>query len=165
MNEPAATDSPEPCFLDANILMYAIGRDHPYKEPCIRVLRRIEEDTLRVVSSVEVLQEILHRYRSLREYQVAAGAFTQFKLLCDEILPLEPGDVDRAFEILEDHREISVRDAIHAATMFRRGLEKILSTDKHFDAIEGVVRVDPLALSPPPEGEPEPLPDRSPEED
>ncbi len=86
-------------------------------------------------------------------------------MLCDEILPLDPGDVDQAFEILEDHREISVRDAIHAATMLRRGLERILSTDTHFDVIEGVVRVDPLALSQPPEREPEQPPDQSPDED
>ncbi len=110
--------------------MYAIGGDHPYRDPCIRVLRRIEEDALRVVSSVEVLQEILHRYRSLREYEVAATAFTQFKVLCDEILPLEPGDVDRAFEILEDHREISVRDGIGTAAAAAAVLEgEVKSSD------------------------------------
>lgn len=148
MSEPADTaDSQrEVYFLDANILMYAIGREHPYKESCIRVLERIEDEAIRVVSSVEVLQEILHRYRSLREYEVAASAFTHFKMLCDEILPLGEVDVDRAFQILEAHREISVRDAIHAATMIHYGFERILSTDTHFDAIEGVVRVDPLAI-------------------
>ncbi len=83
-------------------------------------------------------------------------------MLCDEILPLDPGEVDQAFESLEDHREISIRDAIHAATMLRRGFERILSTDTHFDVIEGIVRVNPLALSQPPEREPEQAPDRCP---
>ncbi len=147
MSEPAATDSrSEAYFLDANILMYAIGKDHSYKEACIRALQRIEDETIHVVSSVEVLQEILHRYRSQREYEVAASAFTHFKVLCDEILPVDEVDVDRAFEILEQDRQISVRDAIHAATMLHRGFTRILSTDKHFDAIEGILRVDPREL-------------------
>lgn len=65
------------------------------------------------------------------------------------ILPLNEADVDRAFRFLEDYWEIRVRDAIRAATMLHHGVEKILSTDTHFDTIEGIVRVDPLALSQP----------------
>jgi len=150
---------PDVYFLDANVLMYAIGRDHPYKAPCIEVLRQIEQEAIRVASSVEVLQEILHRYRSLREYEVAATAFTQFKALCEDILPVEPGDVDRAFLILEETPELAVRDAIHAATMHHHGLKKILSTDTHFDLLEQIARVDPRVLSPrPQEHTPSPMP-------
>jgi len=147
-SEPANTGSRiDPYFLDTNILMYAIGRDHPYKEPCIRILELIEDEAIRVVSNVEVLQEILHRYRSLREYEIASNAFVHFKALCDEILPVDEVDLDLAFRILEGAPEIAVRDAIHAATMLNRGLERILSTDTHFDKIEGIVRIDPRSLS------------------
>ncbi len=147
-SEPPATDSREqPYFLDANVLMYAIGKAHPCKAPCIQVLERIEDETIHVVSSVEVLQEILHRYRSLREYEIAASAFTHFKTLCDDILPVDKADMDLAFRILEKAPAISVRDAVHAATMQNQGLERILSTDTHFDSIAGVIRVDPRVLS------------------
>jgi len=147
-NEPVDTDSrTEPYFLDTNILMYAIGRDHPYKAPCIRILELIEDEAISVVSNVEVLQEILHRYRSLREYEIASSAFLHFKALCDEILPVGEVDMDLAFRILEGAPEISVRDAVHAATMLNCGLEKILSADAHFDRIDGIVRIDPRILS------------------
>ena len=41
---------------------------------------------------------------------------------------------------------IKARDLIHAAVMQNNGLTQIVSTDKHFDQIEGIVRLDPQAL-------------------
>ena len=139
--------SRSPAFLDANILMYAIGEDHPYKRPCVTVLKQIEAEALQVVTSVEVLQEILHRYHSLREYATAATAFTNLKKLCETILPVREPDVDRGFRILQAHPRIRVRDAIHAGTMLNNGLRRILSTDRHFDDVEGIVRIDPATLA------------------
>ncbi len=136
-----------PAFLDANILMYAIGRDHPYKAPCIAVLKRIEAEALQVVTSVEVLQEILHRYYSLRNYEVATTAFGSMKRLCERVLPVVEADVDRAHRILQDLPHLGVRDAIHAATMLNNGLRKIVSTDRHFDEIKAIARLDPVKLS------------------
>lgn len=138
----------EDCFfLDSNILMYAIGKEHPYKQPCIATLKQIEAEVVRVVTNVEVLQEILHRYHSLGRPRVAATAFSALKKLCEGILPVLEGDVDLAFDLLHESPQIRVRDAIHAATMQNNGLSKIISTDKHFDAVKGISRIDPAALT------------------
>ena len=55
-------------------------------------------------------------------------------------------DIRRAIEHYEARRDAGVkpRDAIHAATMYRHKVERILSTDKHFDVLEAVKRYDPL---------------------
>jgi predicted nucleic acid-binding protein len=45
------------------------------------------------------------------------------------------------------YANISMRDAIHAASMQNNGHEKILSADSHFDNIEEIERVDPLKFS------------------
>lgn len=134
-------------FLDANILMYAIGKQHLYKPSCIAVLKQIEAEVIHVVTSVEILQEILHRYYSLRNYEVATSAFANMKKLCEKILPVLEADVDRAHRILQDLPHLKARDALHAATMLNSNLRKIISTDKHFDAIKGIVRVDPARLA------------------
>ena len=136
-----------PAFLDANVVMYAIGQDHPYKQPCVAVLKQIEAETIRVVSSAEILQEILHRYYSLRNYTAAATAFASTKKLCDKILPVLEADVDRAHRILQDLPHLGVRDAIHAATILNNGLRAIISTDKHFDQIKELRRIDPAKLA------------------
>jgi hypothetical protein len=135
-----------PLFLDANILMYAVGKDHPNREPCREILRRIEADDLIVVTSVEVLQELLHRYRSLGRPDLATTVYRATKDLCEEILSVTEEDLDHAHKILQAHASISVRDALHAATALRRGIKGILTTDRHFDDLPEITRLDPVDL-------------------
>lgn len=41
-------------FLDANIVMYCLGREHPLKAPCLQVVERIRDGRLSVCTSTEV---------------------------------------------------------------------------------------------------------------
>ena len=132
-----------PAFLDANILMYAIGKEHPYKQPCIAVLKQIEAEAIHVVTSVEVLQEILHRYYSLRSPEVATTAFTNMKRLCERVFPVFEADVDRAHRMLQDLPHLNVRDAIHAASALAAAESKIVSEDRVFDRVPGMTRTWP----------------------
>ena len=52
-------------FVDANVIMYAVGAEHPYRRPCLDALERIVREGLPAVVSSEVHQEIMHRYLSL----------------------------------------------------------------------------------------------------
>ena len=131
-------------FLDANILMYALGKPHLYREPCLKILAAIEADTIDVVTNTEVLQEILYRYRAVANPEEAERIFSLARRLCEIVLPVRLRDVDLAAALLKRHPTIQVRDAIHAATMLHAGLPRILSTDRHFDAIKGIRRVDPI---------------------
>lgn len=136
-------------FLDANIIMYAIGTDHPAKPGCVAVLKLVEAGAIQVVTNVEVFQELLHRYYSLGRSEVADQAFTNLKTLCEQVLPVLESDLDRAYTILREQPRISIRDAIHAATMLNNGLHTIISADRHFDVIQGITRIDPSTLQSP----------------
>lgn len=52
-------------LVDANILMYAVGADHYHKRPSIAFLERAGAGEIEASIDAEVLQELLHRYRSL----------------------------------------------------------------------------------------------------
>ncbi len=56
---------------------------------------------------------------------------------------LQKNKVKRAIELFEWYgpRGVSARDVVHAAVMLNNGLTHILSTDEHFDVIEGITRV------------------------
>jgi predicted nucleic acid-binding protein len=41
---------------------------------------------------------------------------------------------------------VAARDLLHAAVMQNHQLTHIISTDQHFDKIEGIARLDPQAL-------------------
>jgi hypothetical protein len=132
-------------LLDTNVFMYAAGREHPLKTACVAVLRRVAVDDLRAVTDTEVLQEILHRYGALGErdrgIRLARLAVDQ---VGGDVLPVTLADMRRAFDLWErTGSAIKSRDAVHAATMLNHGLTHIVSADEHFDAVEGLTRVDP----------------------
>jgi predicted nucleic acid-binding protein len=130
-------------FLDANVLMYAAGAVHPLREPCREALKRAVDQEVSLVTDTEVLQEILYRYFSISRGEVARAVYGSAIRLCDEIIPIDEGHTSRALEILLAHGQLSPRDAIHAATMEDHGLERLLSTDRDFDALEHLERIDP----------------------
>jgi hypothetical protein len=131
-------------FLDANIIMYAIGKEHPFRNPCRKILEQIKNGTIEVVSCTEVIQEILYRYFSLKMPEIAKEASLAVKTICSQIYPVTIEETDLALELLLNNPSIGTRDAIHAATMMNHGINRILSTDSHFDSIAGIERVQPV---------------------
>jgi len=127
-------------FVDSNIPMYLVGADHPHKVDSQRVLERLIADRARLVTDVEVLQEILHRYAAIGRRDAIQPAFDVIEGVVDVVFGIEKVDVDRAKEILLARSEISARDAIHVAVMQRHGISEILSFDKGFDNLPGVTR-------------------------
>lgn len=130
-------------FLDANIIMYALGKEHPFKAPCRKYLEKIKEGELLVVSNTEVLQEVLHRYFSIRMPDLAEAALEALKAFCREIYPIRLSEIEKAYGLLKEFPSINARDAVHAATMLNNSIEKILSVDPHFDAIRCIKRISP----------------------
>lgn len=130
-------------FVDANIPMYAAGGSHPFKEPAAEFLRSVGRRQIDAVSDVEVLQEILHRYRAVHR---ASDGFVVFESFATTIRLFHPVVLEDLWEcraMLARHDTVQPRDAIHAAVMFRTGTRRIVSYDRHFDEIPGIVRVTP----------------------
>lgn len=128
-------------FVDSNIPMYLVGASHPHKADARRLLEELISRDERLVSDVEVLQEVLHRYVAIGRREAIQPAFEALLGIVDEIFPIEIRDVQRAKEILFARTHLSARDAIHLAVMEHRGVARILSFDAGFDGQPGVTRV------------------------
>ncbi len=57
--------------------------------------------------------------------------------------PLEPEDALRGIELFEENSRLDARDAVFAAVALNRGIDAILATDRAFDEISGLERIDP----------------------
>lgn len=128
-------------FVDANVPMYLVGAAHPNKEAARIALERCITRGERLVTSAEVMQEILHRYHNIRRLDAIQPALDALLGVVDEVFPIEPADVERARDLMMGLARVSARDALHAAVMKRRGIERILSFDSGFDALGWVERV------------------------
>jgi predicted nucleic acid-binding protein len=128
-------------FVDSNIPMYLVGSAHPHKADAQRLLEAAIAAGERLVTSAEVLQEILHRYIAIGRRDAIQPAFDALLGVADEVFPITRGDVERAKELLLGHPELSARDALHVAAMQRHDVARVLSFDAGFDGIPGIARV------------------------
>lgn len=130
-------------FLDTNIFLYSAGKPHPKRDGCVQILRRLAEGTLDATANTEVIQEILQVLTRRGQRAQALGLARRVTVLCSGLLPVNSGDMVEAVRLLEKHPRLSVRAAVHAATMLRNGLMILISTDPEFDQISEIRRLAP----------------------
>lgn len=128
-------------FIDSNVPMYLIGAPHPRKTEAQILVERLVAERRRLVTDVEVLQEILHRYAAIDRRDAIPEAIQLILELSDELFPVEEADVLRAAEIVQNPTRLTARDALHIAVMERRGIKTILSFDSDFDRWPGLERI------------------------
>lgn len=130
-------------FLDSNIVMYAIGGAHPLKLCCAKIFERIQSGHLSIVTNIEVLQEILYRYRSMGKPDLAAETALLLMEIAEEIFAVTSTDIRLAIQLLRHRPRVNVRDAIHCATMVNNRIRTILTADRHYDQFDQLRRIDP----------------------
>lgn len=140
----------EPVFLDVNVFMYAAGKPHRYKNPCLHILKDIETQTLTGVVNTEIFQELLYRYSHL-------GLIEKGIQLCNDILkyrltilPVTEVDIRLTIELVEQYKNsgIKPRDALHAATLKNNRIKRLISADKDFNNFDFITRIDPKDYTP-----------------
>ena len=128
-------------LIDSNIPMYLVGADEVAKHRARTVVEDALADREVLCTDAEVFQEILHRYTAQRRPEYIEPAFDVLRTLADVVFPIEFADVDRARRLLLTTKGLSARDAIHLAVMQARDVGTIMSFDRAFDGLPGIVRL------------------------
>ena len=99
------------------------------------------------VTDVEVLQEVIHRSIALKRWDHGRNVLREFvDLMSDRIEPFYVEDIRDAAVLADQYTGISARDYLHAAVMRRLGVERIISADRDFDRLPGLIRLDPSTV-------------------
>lgn len=130
-------------LLDANVLMYAAGTEHPNKASSLALLERVARGSVDAGADVEVLQEVVHRYRAIGRWQDGRHVFDLARKIVPTWHQVDLVVLDRARELLEDDTTLTARDALHAAVYFLVGASALCSFDRDFDRIPGLRRIEP----------------------
>jgi len=128
-------------FVDSNVPMYLVGAPHPHKADARRLLETALSAGERLVTSAEVLREILHRYVAIERRDAIQPAFDALLGVVDEVLTVTADDVQRAKTIVLGQVGLSARDALHAAVMERAEVTRIMSFARGFDQVPGLSRL------------------------
>ena len=91
---------PRVAFIDANVPIYAAGREHPYREPCIRVLAAVSDNPAAFVTDAEVFQEIMHHYRRTERWDAGQVVVESFAaMMHGRVSPVTIDDVLEAGQL------------------------------------------------------------------
>jgi predicted nucleic acid-binding protein len=131
-------------FLDTNVLLRHVLADHPDHSPrAVEFFRRVERGEVRVhLADTVIFEAVFTLERSYRRPK---------PLIRDSLLPLIdlpnivlPGK-QRFHQVFDYYVDLNVSfaDAYHAVVLLHRGLDEVLSFDRHFDRIPGITRIEP----------------------
>lgn len=122
-------------FVDTNVFMYAVGREHPLREPARRFFMEAAETGRVLVTSAEVLQELLHVYLPADRLETLDAAFTLARGRIAAVWPVEAEDVEMARILVTRHPGLYARDLLHVASCVRRGVEQVMTFDRALAAV------------------------------
>jgi len=145
--------SDDPLFIDTNIVMYAVGKQHKHKHACARIVSAIADGTFHSdigspVTDTEVFQEILYRYALVDRWEAGILICTDLFELGLSILPVDSKVVEQMLHLAQAYKgsDFPPRDLVHVAVMMNHGISKVISVDAHFDLISEVTRIAPQDL-------------------
>ncbi len=133
-------------FVDANIFLRYLTRDHPQKaQACFELFQRVQRGEIIFFTTETIIAEVVYVLASPRLYNLTHEAIRR------RLMPLLtlPGlrmpkraVVLRALELYVAHR-VDFEDALSVAYMEQMGIDEIISYDRDFNSFTQVTRVEP----------------------
>lgn len=131
--------------LDTTVLVYAVGSDHTFREPCRQLMSAIETGAVQASTTVEVIQEFTHvraRRRSRNDAADLAGAFAD---LLSPLLVIDEAVLHTGLRLFRGHDRLGAFDAVLSAGAIAAGAGALVSADGAFADVAGLRHVVPDA--------------------
>src|SRR6202451_4465823 len=131
--------------LDTTVLVYAVGADHPLREPCQQLIRAIAGGTILATTTIEVIQEFTHVRARRRDRKDAAGLARDYIELLSPLLIVEETDLREGLRLYEEGTGFGAFDAILAVAARAAAADALVSADTGFAGIAEIHHVVPDA--------------------
>lgn len=117
-------------FVDTNVFMYAVGREHPLRDPARKFFAQAKAEGIPLCSSAEVLQELMHAFISTNRLERLDVAMRLTSDATVRIWDVEAADVRLAHTLMPRYAGLSARDLVHLASCRRRDVRTIKTWDR-----------------------------------
>jgi predicted nucleic acid-binding protein len=129
--------------LDTTVLVYAVGTEHKFREPCQQLVKAIAEGDVEATTTAEVIQEFAHVRSRRRNRKDAADLARDYIELLAPLLVIEEADLREGLRTYEEGSGFGTFDAILAAAAHATGATALVSADAGFSSIPGIRHVVP----------------------
>jgi predicted nucleic acid-binding protein len=117
-------------FVDTNVFMYAVGREHPLREEARAFFISAADSGETLVTSAEALQELLHAYVPVGRTETLDAALSLARGRMAQVWPVEAEDVLLARSLMDRYAALGARDLIHLGCCRRKDVKRIKTFDR-----------------------------------
>lgn len=129
--------------LDTTVLVYAVGSEHTYREPCRTLLEAVIAGEIQATTTAEVVQEFAHVRARRRDRNDAAEHALDVLRLLSPLLPVDERAVRDGLAMWLRSPALGAFDCVLAAAAIVSGAEALVSADKAFADLHEVAHVYP----------------------
>jgi predicted nucleic acid-binding protein len=129
-------------ILDTTVLAYAVGKEHPLREPCRRLLAAHASGAIEATTTVEVLQQFAY-VRARRRSREDAVNLTRLYVVALGPIVTTTAELDAGLTLFGQHPELGAFDAVLAAVALSRGAEALVSAVRAFASVPELAWIDP----------------------
>lgn len=140
-----SADEPDLLVLDATVLVYAVGSEHPYQASCRALVAAIESGDVRSTTTPEVIQEFVHLRARRRGRADAVELGLAFADLLSPLIGVDEEALRAGLGLFGRAERIGAFDAVLVAAARDSGVAALVSADRGFGSVPGLRHVIPDA--------------------
>jgi predicted nucleic acid-binding protein len=122
--------------VDTTVLVYAVGSEHPLRDPCRDLIAAIAAGRVRATTTVEVLQEFTDVRARRRGREDAARLARDYLDVLAPLALVGEDDLQEGLRLYARSQRLGAFDAVLAATAGRVDAAAIVSADAAFAEAE-----------------------------
>jgi uncharacterized protein len=129
-------------LVDTTVLAYAVGSEHPLREPCRRLLAAHTRGTIAGATTIEVIQEFAHVHARRRPRADAVARALDYMDMFS-LLVTQRSDLALGLDLFRRYPALGGFDAVLSAVALNQGAEALVSSDRGFGSVPGLNWIDP----------------------
>lgn len=118
-------------YVDSNVFIYAVGRAHPLWDEAQNFFLESSRKGKRLVTSAEVLQELLHVYLPVGRIETLDAALELATLGVDRVISIGGETVMHARHLVSTHPGLTARDLLNLATCQMNKIKELKTFDRN----------------------------------
>ena len=129
--------------LDTTVLVYAVGIEHRFREPCRALIGAVRDGEITATTTVEVIQEFAHVRGRRRDRADAVDLASDYLELLSPLLLVEETDLREGLRLFAANDRLGSFDAVLAAAARAAGADALVSADDAFSSVSTITHVVP----------------------
>ena len=121
-------------FVDSNVFVYAVGKPHPLRAEAQNFFMESSRNGKRLVTSAEVLQELLHVYLPVGRIETLDAALDLATKGVDQIIPITGETVIQGRHLVAEYQGLTAKDLLHLSVCLIHKIPEIKTFDRNLNA-------------------------------